>query len=291
MNVKEKLEKKLSCERSMIRHKVLTFFMVIFLFPSTCYAAPNKEIWKRWTKHAPQSEQKIDHQSWNTFLQRNVLVGHDGINRIDYANVPRADRRNLKYYIEYLAAVTIGQYRKAEQLAYWINLYNALTVRLVIKNYPVGSIKDIDISPQFFSNGPWGKKFFEVEGIPISLNDIEHRILRPIWRDPRIHYVLNCASLGCPNLQPIALTARNGQAILEAAAKEFINHPRAVLVTRKGLILSSLYKWYAEDFGGKDEQIIFHILRFANLQLRNRLKQHNKISDYQYDWALNLGRL
>ena len=90
---KREARKKLSCERSMIRHKVLTFFMVIFLFPSTCYAAPNKEIWKRWTKHAPQSEQKIDHQSWNTFLQRNVLVGHDGINRIDYANVPRADRR------------------------------------------------------------------------------------------------------------------------------------------------------------------------------------------------------
>ena len=127
------------------------------------------------------------------------------------------------------------------------------------ENYPIKSIKEVDISPGFFANGPWGKKLFKVEGVPLSLDDIEHRILRPIWQDPRIHYLINCASVGCPNLQPIALTGQNVPAILEAAAREFINHPRAVSYDGGRLVLSELYQWYAEDFGGDDESIIFHI--------------------------------
>jgi len=275
----------------MARHIILLVCWVFIFFSSISEAAPKKQLWKRWLENDPQSKFIIDHQSWNAFLSRNVLVGRDGINRIDYANVPHADRKNLKYYIEFLGAVTVSRYRRSEQLAYWLNLYNALTVRLVIENYPIESIKEVDISPGFFVNGPWGKKLFEVEGVPISLNDIEHRILRPIWQDPRIHYLINCASISCPNLQPIALTGRNVSAILEAAAREFINHPRAVSHDGDQLILSKLYQWYAEDFGGDDESIIFHILKYANPHLKERLNQHKSITDFNYDWSLNEGQL
>ena len=275
----------------MARHIVFLVCWGVIFFTSISQAAPKKQLWERWLKYSPQSQRIIDHQSWNTFLGRNVLVGRDGINRIDYANVPHADRKNLKYYIEYLGAVTISGYRRSEQLAYWLNLYNALTVRLAIDNYPIKSIKEIDISPGLFANGPWAKKLFKVEGVPLSLNDIEHRILRPIWRDPRIHYVINCASIGCPNLQPLALTGRNVMAILEAAAREFINHPRAVSYDGTRLVLSKLYQWYAEDFGGDDESIISHISQFANSRLRERLKQQKSITNFEYDWSLNKGQL
>ena len=275
----------------MARHIIFLVCWAVIFFTSISEAAHKKQVWKRWLEHDPQSQFVIDHQSWNAFLSRNVLVGRDGINRIDYANVPYADRKNLKYYIEFLGAVTVSRYRRSEQLAYWLNLYNALTVRLVIENYPIDSIKEVDISPGFFVNGPWGKKLFEVEGIPLSLDDIEHRILRPIWQDPRIHYLINCASISCPNLQPIALTGRNVSAILEAAAREFINHPRAVSHDGDQLILSELYQWYAEDFGGDDESVIFHILKYANPRLKERLNRHKSITDFNYDWSLNEGQL
>mgnify|MGYP001157409565 CR=1 FL=1 len=275
----------------MARHIILFLCWGAIFSTSISEAAPKKQLWERWLEYSPESQTIIDHQSWNTFLSRNVLVGRDGINRIDYANVPDADRKNLKYYIEYLGAVTISRYRRSEQLAYWLNLYNALTVRLVIKNYPIQTIKEVDISPGFFADGPWGKKLFKVEDVPISLNDIEHRILRPIWQDPRIHYLINCASIGCPNLQPIALTGRNVSAILEAAAREFINHPRAVSYDGGRLVLSKLYQWYAVDFGEDDESIIFHITQFANPRLKERLKQLKSIADFDYDWSLNKGQL
>lgn len=266
-------------------------FLICLLLAAPTQAAPEKELWERWSAHAPQSTELIDHRPWDRFLRRNVLVGRDGINRIDYANVPRADRHNLKSYIEFLAAVLISRYNRAEQLSFWVNLYNALTVRLVIEYFPVESIRDIDISPGLFADGPWGKKIFQVEGVPVSLDDIEHRILRPIWNDPRIHYAVNCASIGCPNLQPTAFNSRNARALLEAAGKEFVNHPRAVSIDDGELVISSIYKWFAEDFGDSDEKIISHLWRFANPKLRGLLEKQSEIGDYRYDWAINRGRL
>ena len=122
-----------------------------------------------------------------------------------------------------MAAVRVSGLGRDEQCAYWINLYNALTLEVVLDHYPVDSIRDIDISPGLFSQGPWGKKLITVEGEQVSLNDIEHRILRPIWRDPRIHYAINCASLGCPNLQPRPFTGRTLDHALDLAAMRFVD--------------------------------------------------------------------
>jgi hypothetical protein len=265
-------------------------FLVVFA-GAAGQAAPKKELWERWAAHAPNSKALIDHRFWDNFLRRNVLVGGDGVNRIDYANVPRAERAGLKSYMDFLSAVPISRYNRFEQLAYWINLYNALTVRLVIEHSPVESIRDIDISPGFFADGPWGKKLVPVEGVPVSLDDIEHRILRPIWNDNRIHYAVNCASLGCPNLQPTAFNGRNVHALLEAAAKEFVNHPRAVAFEDDALTVSRIYDWFREDFGDNDERIIAHLWRFAGAGIRKRLEERQEIDGYQYDWRVNGGRL
>lgn len=169
--------------------------------------APNADLWERWSAHNPANSERIDHSAWNDFLSRYVVPGPNDSTRVRYAGVTPADRAALDQYLEALGEISISRHARDAQLAYWINLYNALTVQVVLDNYPVSSILKINISPGFFSIGPWGKKLVLVEDEEVSLDDIEHRILRPIWRDPRIHYAVNCASIGCPNLIDTAYTA------------------------------------------------------------------------------------
>ncbi len=215
------------------------------------------------------------------------MPGADGLNRFRYAGVDASARAALRDYLARLAAVEVDALSRDEQRAYWINLYNALTVEVVLEHYPVESILDIRISPGFFSIGPWGKKLVTVAGTELSLNDIEHRILRPIWRDPRLHYAVNCASLGCPNLQREAFTAANSEALLERAAREFVNHPRGARVAKGRLHVSSIYDWFAADFGGSDAAIIAHLRRYAGAELAARLAGIERVAGDDYDWRVN----
>jgi hypothetical protein len=160
----------------------------------------------------------------------------------------------------------------------------------VLEHYPVDSIRKIAISPGLFSAGPWGKKLVTVEGKALSLDDIEHRILRPIWRDPRIHYAVNCAALGCPNLQPEAFTADNEEALLERAAHDYVNHPRGATVADGKLTVSSIYVWYQADFGGTDRGVIAHLQHYAAPALAAALAPIERIGADRYDWSLNDAR-
>ncbi|MEP5246911.1 MAG: DUF547 domain-containing protein, partial [Alphaproteobacteria bacterium] len=224
------------------------------------------------------------------FLEHHVRPGSDGINRVAYDEVTAADRKALDGYIGALAAMPVGSLSRAAQQAFWVNLYNALTVRVVLEHYPVASIRDIDISPGFFADGPWGKKLVTVESEELSLDDIEHRILRPIWRDPRIHYAVNCASLGCPNLHTRAMTAENAEAFLEDAARAFINHPRGARIEDGDLRVSSIYAWFEADFGGDDAGVIAHLRDYANGELAAGLSGVSRIAGDDYDWRLNSTR-
>jgi len=251
-------------------------------------AAPDAELWSRWVGHDPASVAQVDHAAWNGFVARNRVAGTDGIARLRYGAVTAADRAALEAYLTALAATPVTALARGQQRAFWINLYNALTVRVVLDHYPVASIRDIDISPGLFADGPWGAPLIEVEGEPLSLDDIEHRILRPIWRDPRLHYVVNCASLSCPDLPPEAMTAENAEHLLDMAAGAYVNHPRAVAFDADGeLVVSSIYAWYGEDFGGSDQGIIAHLRAHAAPALAARLEAATTISDHAYDWRLN----
>ena len=250
-------------------------------------AAPSAELWPRWQANVPEAERSIDHGAWQALLDRYLAPANDGVTRFDYAAVSDADAVALHGYLESLAAAPISNCARDEQLPYWINLYNALTVRVILEHYPVDDIRDIDTSPGFFSNGPWGQVLLSIEGEEISLDDIEHRILRPIWRDPRLHYVLNCASVGCPQLNPEAFTRDNAARLLDESARAFINHPRGVAVGARGLTLSRLYDWYGEDFGEDEAGILAHIATFAAPPLADALAGAPEIRDYDYDWRLN----
>lgn len=267
---------------------VLKLAWLALLLPgwlSPAPAAPAAELWPRWQAHDPAASASIDHRAWDGWLQRHVVAAADGINRVAYGRAGPAERRLLRAYIDALGAVAISAYSRAEQRAYWINLYNALTVDIVLEHYPVKSIRDI--SSGLFSSGPWKLKLVTVEGEKLSLDDIEHRILRPLWRDPRVHYAVNCAALGCPNLQPRAFTAANSETLLEQAARAFVNHPRGARVVDGRLIVSSIYDWFEEDFGGNDAGVIAHLRQYAEPGLKHALTSIERVGDDAYDWQIN----
>ena len=249
--------------------------------------APKAELWERWQANDPGSTEVLDYSSWNLLLGRFVRASEDGVNRIAYSEFGDAERQALDAFIDYLAEQPISTFNRDEQLAYWINLYNALTVKVVVDHGPVPSIRDIDISPGFFADGPWGKALVEVEGEALSLNDIEHRILRPIWQDPRIHYAVNCASIGCPNLRTEAFTGGNQEDLLEKAARDYVNHPRGASIADGKLTVSSIYVWFAADFGGSDAAILAHLKDYADSELKESLTAHDGIDDHAYDWTIN----
>ncbi len=250
-------------------------------------AAPVKELWPVFAEHNPGSTETVDHAAWNMFLSTYVKDDPAGLNRVDYGGVTETDRASVDAYITKLAATAVTSLNRDEQRAYWINLYNALTVQVILDHYPVGTIRDIDISPGLFSDGPWGKKLLTVEGHPVSLDDIEHRILRPVWNDPRIHYAVNCASVGCPDLAARAYTAENAGRLMSENAAAYVNSPRGVKLEDGEIVVSSIYDWFAEDFGGSERGVIDHLLKYATGARRQALEKAGGIDGYAYDWSLN----
>ena len=251
-------------------------------------AAPKADLWPRWERNDPDSTETVDHSSWDLFLSRYLVAGHpSGINRVRYGDVTAEDRRKLEDYIGDLQAVAVSELNRDEQMAYWINLYNAVTIEIVLDHYPVSSITRIDISPGLFSRGPWDAEVLNIEGEVLSLNDVEHRILRPVWQDPRVHYAVNCASIGCPNLQSKAYTGANLEGLLDKGAREYVNHPRGASFQGERLVLSSIYDWFQEDFSGSEEGVLRHLRRYAAPELEAKLAGYSGRIGYQYDWSLN----
>jgi hypothetical protein len=173
-----------------------------------------------------------------------------------------------------------------EQLAFWVNLYNAATVKLILDHYPLKSIRNIRVGGRF-GKGPWDARLLNVEGEDLTLNDIEHRILRPIWKDPRVHYAVNCVSLGCPDLQDTAFMADNSETLLEKGAREYVNSPRGAAFAGGRLVLSSIYDWFEEDFGDGRDGVMAHLLKYAGSDLAARLRGYTGRIRYEYDWNLN----
>jgi hypothetical protein len=261
---------------------------LLVLLGSTAWATPQASLWSRWEAHEVSSTYRVDHAIWDALLKTYVMTEHpSSIYRIRYKEFAPQDGGALAVYLERLQQTRVSELNREEQMAYWVNLYNARTIKLVLDHYPVESIRDIHISPGLFSRGPWGAKLLRVEGEAISLDDIEHRILRPIWKDNRIHYALNCASLGCPNLQPEAFTRENAARLMDKGAREYVNHPRGARWEAGGLVISAIYDWFQVDFRGTEEGVLDHLSWYAEDPLRTLLKGFKGAIRYEYDWRLN----
>jgi hypothetical protein len=243
---------------------------------------PKSALWARWERHGEGVA--VDYRPWAEFLQKYRVIGRDGIARLRYGRVSTADRDRLDRFVASLEAAPVDRMTRAEQKAYWINLYNAATVRLVLAHYPVSSIRKIDGG--LLALGPWGRPLLSVAKERLSLNDIEHRILRPIHRDARIHYAVNCAALGCPDLAAAPFDAARIDAQLDAAARGYINHPRGFRRESGKLVASSIFSWYAVDFGG-DTGALTHARRYANEQTLTTLAASTRADRHSYDWNLN----
>ena len=261
--------------------------IVVLVGVSSASAAPKSDLWPRWDAHDPAATTIVNHAAWTRILEAHLRPHADGVARFDYGGLDGRDREALETYIETLSEVRVSALNRGEQLAYWINFYNALTAKTVHDQYPVRSILKIDISPGFFAIGPWGKKLVTVEGEALSLDDIEHRILRPIWRDPRIHYAVNCASIGCPNLLPFAYTADHVDRLLTENAIAYVNHPRGVDLRNGELTLSHIYDWFQEDFGGSETGVLAHLREYTSPELGAQLRLVLDVTRYDYDWSLN----
>ena len=227
-------------------------------------------------------------------LARYVREAGDGINRVDYAawQANAADRQLLTDFIAVQARMKPSAMMEGERFVFWTNLYNALTLKVVLEAYPISSIKNIKSKGRLVDFkgylGPWRTKLVTVGGRSLSLDDIEHSELRAEFRDPRIHYAVNCASLGCPNLLAGPWLDSSLERDLDAAARAYVNHPRGVVIRPDGtLTVSSLYKWFKEDFGGTDAGIVRHLRLYADAPLADRLVGTSRISAHDYDWSLN----
>jgi hypothetical protein len=239
---------------------------------------------------AAGSAETVDHASWDRQLKAFVQPGADGLNRVDYVALKRDGRQALEAYIRRLEQVDPRRLDRAEQFAFLANLYNAKTVEIVVSRYPVKSIRDIGLGGGLaaaISGGPWKARVLKVAGIELSLDDVEHAILRPIFKDPRVHYALNCASVGCPNLRTEAFTGARLDEQLDAAARAYVNSPRGVQLDAGRLIVSSIYVWYKEDFGGSDRGVLQHLRQYAAPALGQELARMTSIADHTYDWRLN----
>ncbi|MBX2847719.1 MAG: DUF547 domain-containing protein [Acidiferrobacterales bacterium] len=253
---------------------------------SLAKAAAFGELLSFWDDREANSSVKIDHSQWQEILDVYLdNAAADGVNRFDYAGLSTEDKQKLSAYLDYLQRMEPRQLSADEQMAYWINMYNATTV-LVIVDQEAGLSSIRQIRSSFLSRGPWKLKLLTIARQELSLDDIEHGILRPIWRDPRIHYAVNCASIGCPNLLKTAFTGDNLESLLEQAAKDYINHPRGVSVDGESLRLSSIFDWYAEDFGSGFSELLEHLQKYAESPLKESLQEFTS-ADYDYDWDLN----
>lgn len=239
---------------------------------------------------AEQTAEPVDHSAWDRLLKTYVKPGADGLNRVDYASLKADGLPALRKYIATLEQVDPRKLDRNDQFALLANLYNAKTLEVVASRYPIKSIKDISLGGGLVASltgGPWKAKVTKLGGVTLSLDDIEHGIMRPIFKDPRVHYAVNCASVGCPNLGTEAFTGAKLNAQLEQAAKDYVNSPRSVRFGNGKPVISSIYVWYIDDFGGTDQGILDHLRKYAAPGLEKRLAGVKALGGDDYDWSLN----
>lgn len=229
------------------------------------------------------------HKAWTTLLERHVL-SDGGISQVDYAALAE-NPVELASYLKVLSQVTPSQYAgwtNPQRLAFLINAYNAFTVRLIIDNYPLASIKDLG---GWFSS-PWKKHVFRLLGEERHLDDIEHGIIRKEFDEPRIHFAVNCAAQGCPPLRSEAYVPDRLDAQLEDNTRTFLRDPRRNRydAAQSVLELSSVMKWYRKDFAVKHGSLeAFVATRMTNdPTVQSAIRNGDvRVRFLDYDWRLN----
>ncbi|MFK7808709.1 MAG: DUF547 domain-containing protein [Saprospiraceae bacterium] len=221
----------------------------------------------------------ITHELWDSLLQDHVTTEGN----VNYKGFIQ-DSVRFNKYLRLLSNhhPYKKNWSKDERLAYWINAYNAFTVKLIIDNYPVKSIKDIKSGIPFI-NDVWEIEFFKIEGQSYNLNNLEHGIVRKRFDDPRIHAAFNCASFSCPRLRNEAFTAKRLDEQLDDQMRYFINNKDKNILDPKNPKLSKIFKWYGGDFKDTGMSVREWINKYAEV----KIEKGAKIDHLDYLWNLN----
>lgn len=265
----------------LIIQRLQIFLMVLISLccASNALAKKDSQAWAMWHSSVENNSQIIDHSAFDSFLKTYVVSNHpSGINRFRYGDVSRRDTKLLNKYIAKMASIDPRDYRKLEQKAYWLNLYNALTLQGLLKVYPVTAVDRDKLSR---------KRRVSVAGKKLSVADIDKHILRPIWQDYKMVFGLSCAAVGCPAIHDQAFTGLNTNRLLKQYAREFINHPRGLTVSKDELRVSSIFSWYRDEFGGEDRQLIRLFTHYAEDNKALYILGFSGDIEYAYDKRIN----
>ncbi len=220
----------------------------------------------------------VDHTLFGDLLSAHVKNG-----KVDYQEF-KVNAKRLEAYLAMLADVDPDALDRSERMAFYINLYNAGTIKLILTGYPgIDSIKDLGT----LFKSPWKKKFINLNGVMVTLDHIEHDILRPQFKDPRVHFAVNCASKSCPPLLAEPYTGADLEQQLDRVTREFVNDGRSNHVQDGTLYVSRIFKWFGQDF---DNDILKFFETFARGELAEQIKKQKtrlKIDYLDYDWSLN----
>lgn len=211
----------------------------------------------------------FDHSQFNALLQE--YVSNQG--NVNYQEV-RNDWQSLRDYIASLGnKMPNADWSKDEKLAYWINAYNAMTIDLILRHYPVSSIKDID--------NPWKQRFWKLGDKWYNLDEIEHQIIRKM-AEPRIHFALVCAAVSCPKLYNHAFTAENLESSLGTLTREFLADTSKNKIAEDRIEISKIFQWFTKDFKQNGSLIDF-LNQYTEVQISDTAKKKYKV----YNWDLN----
>jgi hypothetical protein len=202
---------------------------------------------------------------------------------VDYKGFKNEEQK-LDQYLDLLAKVNVKNLARNEQFAFYINAYNAWTIKLILSGYPdVTSIKDLGT----IFKSPWKKRICRIDGDVITLDEIEHNILRPKFKDPRVHFAINCAAFSCPPLHSQPYLGSILEQQLEAITQAFINDAKSNYLSGNKLYVSKIFKWFAEDF---NHDVIGFFIQYAEGDFRETLASNRnrvEIKYLRYDWSLN----
>lgn len=223
-----------------------------------------------------KSGQTINHQNWSNLLKKYV----DEKGKVNYDGFIK-DSTELSAYLDLVSHNPPNKnWTEQTQLSYWINAYNAFTIKLIIDNYPLKSIKEIGGGLPMI-NSPWDIKFFKIGNVPFDLNTIEHEILRKKFDEPRIHFAINCASSSCPKLRNEAYSEQKLESQLEDQADDFINNSRKNSINELETKVSKIFDWFKSDFTRNTDLVSF-ISRY-----NASINAENKVEYLEYNWNLN----
>jgi hypothetical protein len=243
---------------------------------------------KWWQKYSNQSKQFVDHNSWAFLLKKYVIVTSDNNHLFAYGDFTPEDKERLNIYIYNLSSFPIEILSRREQYAYWLNFYNALTVRLILSRYLILSIQDIKFGFPPFTTDAFKEKLIDIRGVAFSLDDIRYKVLLQVFNDPRIHYGLCDAALGSPNIPISPFTGDWVDRMLDGAALDFINHSKGLFIENGALVLSRLFHKYSNEFGRNKVSQLSSIKNYIVPGTLKKIDAKMPVR-YQFDWSLNDG--